>query len=65
MNTTKKVDRDKWNARAKQLIKMDDMARVINRREVLRVLMTEFDISESSASTALARGARLLRGAMR
>lgn len=53
MNTTKKADRDKWIARAAQLMHMDADTRVTNKREVMDMLTAEFGISQGSARTAL------------
>lgn len=53
MNTTKKIDRDKWIARATKLQIMDADTVVTNRQNVIDTLMAEFGISRNSARTAL------------
>lgn len=57
MNTTKKSDREKWIARAAELIVRDDETLVINRQFVIDTLISEFGISLGSAQTAIARAA--------
>lgn len=54
MNKTTKADRDRWIARAKNLIKMDNELRGLNGPQVVDQLMREFGISKDSARTATA-----------
>lgn len=65
MNKTKKADREKWIARAAQLMQMDADTRVTNRNAVHEALMREFNISRDSARTALAHASMRARGRMR
>lgn len=65
MNTTTKADREKWIARAKQLIKMDSDTRVTNSRDVADKLIQQYGISRGSAQTAIAHAAMQIRAVFR
>lgn len=66
MNHTTKEQREKWIARAAQIIKLDrETTALTNGPYVIGVLVGEFGISYNSARTATAKASRRARSAKR